>query len=107
MASTHSPPSFRSSTHINLFNRSCFGPSVVATALAPKGFIERLEAENRITPMTTILTAVDFFIDPKSKVTGQMVENCGTKNVVRKIPEYLDASAEAVSLSSLFYPSQR
>ncbi|GAA5881325.1 hypothetical protein JCM16303_000130 [Sporobolomyces ruberrimus] len=74
---------------------NCFGPSVVATALAPKDFIDRLAAENRITPMSTILSAVDFFLDPKSKVTGQMVENCGEKNVLRKRPDYLDAHAQA------------
>ncbi|GAA5898059.1 SDR family NAD(P)-dependent oxidoreductase [Sporobolomyces salmoneus] len=74
---------------------NCFGPSVVATNLAPKDFIERLERENRITPMSTVLSAVDFFINPDSKVTGQMVENCGEKNVIRKRPEYLDSAAEA------------
>ncbi|GAA6005429.1 hypothetical protein JCM11491_003639 [Sporobolomyces phaffii] len=74
---------------------NCFGPSVVATALAPKGFIDRLTAENRITPMSTIIAAVDFFVDPKSKVTGQMVENCGTKNVIRKRAEYLNDDAQA------------
>ncbi|GAA5947690.1 hypothetical protein JCM3765_001036 [Sporobolomyces pararoseus] len=72
---------------------NCFGPSVVATALAPKGFIDRLAAENRITPMSTILAAVDFFLE--SEVTGQMVENCGERNVIRKVPEYLDDHAQA------------
>ncbi|GAA5935810.1 uncharacterized protein JCM15063_001811 [Sporobolomyces koalae] len=74
---------------------NCFGPSVVATALAPPDFIERLAAEDRITPMSTVLAAVDFFIDPQSRVTGQMVENCGEKNVIRKCPGYLDAHAQA------------
>lgn len=46
--------------------------------------------------MSTVLAAVDFFIHPDSKVTGQMVENCGEKNVIRKRPEYLDAHAQAV-----------
>jgi hypothetical protein len=43
--------------------------------------------------MSTICAAVDFFIDPKSKVTGQTVENCGERNVIRRRPEYLDDHA--------------
>ncbi|GAA5851891.1 hypothetical protein JCM8547_000089 [Rhodosporidiobolus lusitaniae] len=70
-----------------------FGPSVVATGLAPPDFLAMLEREHRLTPMRTVLDAVDVFLNPKSKVTGQIIENCGLKNVFRAIPSYLDEAA--------------
>ncbi|GAA5993531.1 hypothetical protein JCM11641_001944 [Rhodosporidiobolus odoratus] len=74
---------------------NCFGPSVVATGLAPPEFIAMLEREERLTPMKTVTDGVDVFINPKSKVTGQIIENCGLKNVFRAIPSYLDKAARA------------
>ncbi|BGP52291.1 hypothetical protein JCM10450v2_008262 [Rhodotorula kratochvilovae] len=74
---------------------NCFGPSVVATGLAPPDFIAMLEREHRLTPMKTVTDAVDVFIRPESKVTGQIIENCGLKNVFRAIPSYLDEAARA------------
>ncbi|GAA6016638.1 hypothetical protein JCM10207_000130 [Rhodosporidiobolus poonsookiae] len=72
---------------------NCFGPSVVATGLAPPDFLAMLEREHRLTPMKTVTDAVALFIDPKCKVTGQIVENCGLKNVFRAVPSYLDTAA--------------
>ncbi|BGP20880.1 hypothetical protein JCM10213_003378 [Rhodosporidiobolus nylandii] len=72
---------------------NCFGPSVVATGLAPPDFLAKLEREHRLTPMRTVLDAVDVFIKPASKVTGQIIENCGLKNVFRAVPSYLDDAA--------------
>ena len=43
---------------------------ISATALAPPLFLEKLEKEGRLTPMKTVLDAVDVFITPASKVTG-------------------------------------
>ncbi|KPV72865.1 uncharacterized protein RHOBADRAFT_55537 [Rhodotorula graminis WP1] len=74
---------------------NCFGPSVVATGLAPPDFINMLEREHRLTPMRTVTDAVDVFLDPKSQVTGQIIENCGTKNVFRSVPTYMDGAARA------------
>ncbi|GAA5858891.1 hypothetical protein JCM5353_002747, partial [Sporobolomyces roseus] len=74
---------------------NCFGPSVVATALAPPDFIERLESEDRLTPMSTVVAAVDVFIKPESQITGQIIENCGQRNVIRRHPDYLDDKAQA------------
>ncbi|TNY22245.1 hypothetical protein DMC30DRAFT_415250 [Rhodotorula diobovata] len=74
---------------------NCFGPSVVATGLAPPDFIAMLEREHRLTPMKTVTDAVDVFLAPQSRVTGQIIENCGLKNVFRAVPQYLDASARA------------
>ncbi|CEQ40810.1 SPOSA6832_02467, partial [Sporobolomyces salmonicolor] len=99
---------------------NCFGPSVVATGLAPPEFLAMLEREGRLTPMKTITDAADVFINPKSKVTGacdprlleatttarsryaeltwasiagQIIENCGTRNAFRAIPGYMDDNA--------------
>jgi len=49
---------------------NAFGPSVVRTALGPPDFFARLDKENRVTPMSTITSCVDMFLDPKSKLTG-------------------------------------
>ncbi|GAA5913237.1 hypothetical protein JCM5296_006861 [Sporobolomyces johnsonii] len=72
---------------------NCFGPSVVATGLAPPDFLAMLEREGRLTPMKTVTDAVDVFINPTSKVTGQIIENCGTRNAFRAIPGYMDDNA--------------
>jgi len=74
---------------------NCFGPSVVATGLGPPDFLEKLEKDGRMTPMLTITKAVDMFIDPSSKLTGQMIENCVERNVIRPRPPYMDAKARA------------
>ncbi|GAA6002011.1 uncharacterized protein JCM10292_001796 [Rhodotorula paludigena] len=84
---------------------NCFGPSVVATGLAPPEFIAMLEREHRLTPMKTVTDGVDVFINPKSKVTGQIIENCGLKNVFRSIPSYMDAAARANM--NEFHPSDQ
>ncbi|GAA6042714.1 hypothetical protein JCM8097_005541 [Rhodosporidiobolus ruineniae] len=84
---------------------NCFGPSVVATGLAPPDFLAMLEREHRLTPMKTVLDAVDVFIRPESKVTGQIIENCGLKNVFRAIPTYLDGAARANM--NEFHPSDQ
>ncbi|GAA5909598.1 hypothetical protein JCM6882_003469 [Rhodosporidiobolus microsporus] len=70
-----------------------FGPSVVATGLAPPEFLALLEREHRLTPMKTVLDGIDVFIKPESKITGQIIENCGLKNVFRAVPTYLDEAA--------------
>jgi len=67
----------------------------VATALAPPDFIERLEKEDRLTPMSTVIAGVDIFIKPESKISGQIIENCGSRCAIRKHAEYLDDKAEA------------
>ncbi|BGO96209.1 hypothetical protein NBRC10512_002149 [Rhodotorula toruloides] len=84
---------------------NCFGPSVVATGLAPPDFIAMLEREHRLTPMKTVTNAVDVFINPKSRVTGQIIENCGLKNVFRAIPTYMDEAAR-LNMNE-FHPSDQ
>ncbi|KAK4701825.1 hypothetical protein P7C70_g4400, partial [Phenoliferia sp. Uapishka_3] len=74
---------------------NAFGPSVVATALAPPAFLTMLEKEGRLTPMKTITDACDIFIALKSKVTGQIVENVGLRNAFRAVPGYMDDKARA------------
>lgn len=53
-----------------------------------------LEREGRLTPMKTVLDGVDIFINPKSKVTGHIIENCAEKCVFRAVPVYMDESAK-------------
>lgn len=72
---------------------NCFGPSVVATGLAPPDFLEKLEREDRLTPMSTVMRGIDVFLDPKSKVTGHFIENCSDRNVIRAVPRYMDDKA--------------
>lgn len=67
--------------------------TTIATSLAPPGFIERVTADGRITPMTTVQRCVEMLIKPECTLTGQIVENCGERNVLRAIPPYLDSVA--------------
>lgn len=86
-----------------------------------------LEREHRLTPMKTVTNAVDVFINPKSRVTGsspspsphllyetrltqggcagQIIENCGLKNVFRAIPTYMDEAAR-LNMNE-FHPSDQ
>lgn len=59
---------------------------LAATGLAPPAFIQMLEEGQRLTPMKTVTDGVDIFLDPKSKVTGQIIENCAERCVFRAIP---------------------
>jgi len=45
--------------------------------------------------MSTVVAAVDVFIKPESQITGQIIENCGQRNVIRRHADYLDDKAQA------------
>ncbi|KAK4701829.1 hypothetical protein P7C70_g4399, partial [Phenoliferia sp. Uapishka_3] len=81
---------------------NALGPSVVWTPLIPAGFAELLEKEKRITYMSTVTNACDVFLAPGSKVTGQIIESCGEKNVFRAIPGHMDDKVKANM--DLFWP---
>lgn len=96
---------------------NCFGPAIVATGIAPEEFIDKIEREDRLTPMQTITDGVDIFLSARSRITGHIIENCGDKCVFRAVPAYMDESArknmdefsdvevvdEALSLEGLGY----
>lgn len=66
-----------------------FGSGLVvlaATGLAPPAFIAMLEQEQRLTPMKTVTDGVDIFLNPQSRVTGHIIENCAEKCVFRAVP---------------------
>ncbi|KAH8918202.1 NAD(P)-binding protein [Atractiella rhizophila] len=69
---------------------NCVAPSVVPTALAPPGFVERLANEGRITSHETMWRAFDALIDPKTSITGHLLENHGEDNTIRPHLEYAD-----------------
>jgi hypothetical protein len=64
---------------------SCFGPSVVATGLAPPAFIEMLEREQRLTPMKTVTDGVDVFLNPKSRVTGAHLSSFPSRSSISSV----------------------
>lgn len=63
------------------------------SSLAPPGLNEKVKAEGRMTPMSTIQKCIDMFIKPSCKLTGQIAENCMDQNVLRSIPPWLNDTA--------------
>lgn len=73
---------------------NALGPSVVASDILPPDFFDTMQKEGRLTPTSTITTCIDTLLDPKSRQTGQMIENVGNQNVVRPVPDYLTGVVE-------------
>lgn len=49
---------------------NALAPSIVRTALGPKAFFDKMEAEGRVTPMSTLTDCVDALLDGDCKLTG-------------------------------------
>lgn len=73
---------------------NALGPSCVRTTLAPQDFFDMLEREGRLTPMETVIRAIDIFTDAQSRLTGQIAELCMDKVVLRNPAEFLDNVVE-------------
>lgn len=65
-----------------------------ASLQGPKELFDKLEKEDRLTPMQTVLDCVDMLLDPKCRLTGQIVENFKDQNILRALPKYLNESVK-------------
>jgi 15-hydroxyprostaglandin dehydrogenase (NAD) len=69
---------------------NCICPAFVPTNLCPPHVLDKFPAEH-ITPMTTVLKAVDTFLGD-DKMSGQVVELTLNELHFRKQPEYANES---------------